>query len=372
MRKPTLLLTLAAAQLWAADPTPQQLEFFEKTIRPILVNNCYTCHSADTKPAGNLRVDDRAGIFRGGQSGPAVVPGDPAKSVLIQRVSNHDPKKRMPKEGQPLTDRQIADLTAWIKDGAAWPVEKIAIPSAASSAMYQRLREHHWSLQPLSHPVVPQVANASWPANDRGGDPAGDVDRFILSKLEQRGLEPVADAPRLTLIRRVTYDLTGLPPTPGQIRSFLNDRSPGAFARVVDRLLDSPQFAERWGRRWLDIARYGESSGPSRNIPYPQAWRYRDYVIDSINRDVPYNRFITEQIAGDLLPAGAPAERDRLLVATGFLALGPKDVNQRFEERFMMDNVAEQIDTVTRSVLAYTVGCARCHDHKFEIGRAHV
>ena len=201
MRKRILLFAVAATQLWAADATSQQIDFFEKKIRPILVNNCYACHSADTKPAGNLRVDDRTGIFRGGQSGPAVVPGDPGKTVLIQRVSNRDPKKRMPKEGQPLTDRQIADLTAWIKDGAAWPVEKTAIQSAASSAMYQRLRQHHWSLQPLSRPGVPQVSATSWPS--------GDVDRFILAKLEQRGLKPVADASRLTLIRRVLTTLRG-------------------------------------------------------------------------------------------------------------------------------------------------------------------
>ena len=170
----------------------------------------------------------------------------------------------------------------------------------------------------------------------------------------------------MPLIRRVTFDLTGLPPTPAEIDAFVNDKSADAYEKVVDRLLASPQFGERWGRHWLDVARYGESTGPSRNIPYPHAWKYRDYVIDSVNADVPFDRFIREQVAGDLLPAGSNAERDRLLTATGFLALGVKDVNQRFKVRFVMDNVDEQIDVVTRSVLALTVSCARCHDHKFD------
>jgi hypothetical protein len=182
--------------------------------------------------------------------------------------------------------------------------------------------------------------------------------------LEQRKLAPIATP--LTLVQRSAYDLTDLLPTPAEIDSFLADKSNSAYERSVDRLLASPRFGERWGRHWLDVARYGESPGPSRNIPYPHARRYHDYVIDSINRDVPWNRFPEEQIAGDLLPAATVAERDRQLIATGFLALGPKDVNQRFEERFIMDNVAEQIDSLTGSTMALTVSCARCHDHKFD------
>ncbi len=343
--------------LLSAAPTAQQIEFFEKKVRPVLVNNCYACHAADTKPAGGLRVDDRNGLLRGGDSGAAVVPGEAAKSHLLLRIQHADPKPRMPKEGSPLTASQIADLTAWINDGAAWPVEQVALAKTPVAA-YERLKARHWALQPVANPAVPAVKNTAWPV--------AELDRFVLAKLEEKKLEPVAQASRLTLIRRLTYDLTGLAPTPAETDAFLTDRSPEAYPKLVDRLLASPRFGERWARHWLDVARYGESTGPSRNIPYPHAWRYRDYVIDAVQRDVPFNRFLEEQIAGDLLPAANDAERDRLQIATGFLALGPKDVNQRFKERFLMDNVAEQIDTVTRSTLAMTVGCARCHDHKFD------
>jgi cytochrome c553 len=358
----TVVLTISGvvlpAALHAAEPDQVKLEFFEKKVRPILVNHCYACHSADTKPAGLLRLDDRNGALRGGQSGAAIVPGDPEKSLLLLRVSHQDPKRRMPKEGEALSGGQIADLTAWIKDGAAWPVEKLPARLGHAEAVYERIRTHHWAFQPVTDPKVPAVSRRSWPTTD--------VDRFILAKLEEKKLTPASDATPLALIRRVTYDLTGLPPTPAEIDAFLNDRSPDGYQRLVDRLLASPRFGERWGRHWLDVARYGESSGPSRNIPYPHAWKYRDYVIDAVNRDLPYNRFLREQIAGDLLPSATTADRDRQLTATGFLALGPKDVNQRFVERFIMDNVAEQIDTLTRSTLALTVGCARCHDHKFD------
>lgn len=347
-----LLVLAAAVALPGAD-----VEFFEKKIRPILVNNCYACHSADTKPAGGLRVDDKNGILRGGDSGPAIVPGDPAKSHLLARIQDPNPRRRMPRESAPLSTEQIADLTVWVKDGAPWPEEKVVL-SAAPSAMYQRLKEKHWSLQPVKAVAPPAVKNAAWASTE--------IDRFVLAKLEAKGLSPAADASRPALVRRLSYDLTGLPPAPEEIDAFAADKNPDAYERLVDRLLASPRFGERWGRHWLDVARYGESSGPSRNIPYPHAWRYRDYVIDSVNADVPFNRFVQEQIAGDLLPAATIAERDRLQIATGFLALGPKDVNQRFKERFLMDNVAEQIDTVTRSVLGLTVGCARCHDHKFD------
>jgi hypothetical protein len=192
------------------------------------------------------------------------------------------------------------------------------------------------------------------------------VARVSRTTLEEQQLTPVRDATRVELIRRITFDRSGLPPAPAEINAFLADKSPRAYERLVDRLLASPRFGERWGRHWLDVARYGESTGPSRNIPYPHAWRYCEYVIDAVNRDIPFDRFIQEQIAGDLLPAATPEERDRLRIATGFLALGPKDVNQRFKERFLMDNVDEKIDTVSRSTLALAVSCARCHDHKFD------
>lgn len=334
------------------------LEYFEKKVRPILVNRCYHCHSADTKPAGAFRVDDRNGLFAGGDSGPPIVPGDPEKSLLIRRLRDSNPKKRMPQESEALAESEINELANWIKNGAAWPRESIPAPTGAHRPDYKELKAKHWAWQPLKKADVPKVSNSAWPK--------GEVDRFLLAKLESKGLHPVGDADTETLLRRITYDLTGLPPTPAEIESFLADKSPDAYERRVNLLLASPRFAELWGRHWLDVARYGESTGPSRNIPYPHAWKYRDYVIDAVGRDIPFDRFIHEQIAGDLLPAANRAERDRLNIATGFLALGVKDVNQRFKIRFQMDNVDEQVDVVTRSILGVTVSCARCHDHKFD------
>lgn len=352
-----LAALFTASSLAAAEPDPAKIEFFEKKVRPILVGHCYACHSAETKPAGELRVDDRNGLLTGGNSGPAVVPGEPEKSLLLKRVTLEG-KRRMPLEGAQLTEEQIATLTTWIKDGAVWPTLRVSVSVGKLNPEYEQLKKEHWAWQPLTSPKVPDVKDSAWPQTD--------VDRFLLAGLEAKNLKPVADADKLTLIRRVTYDLTGLPPTPAEIDAFLQDTSPTAFEKVVDRLLASPRFGEQWGRHWLDVARYGESTGPSRNIPYPHAWKYRDYVIDALNADVPFNRFVLEQIAGDLLPAADDAEANRLRIATGFLALGVKDVNQRFKIRFIMDNVDEQIDVVTRSILALTVSCARCHDHKFD------
>ncbi|HVR87428.1 MAG TPA: PSD1 and planctomycete cytochrome C domain-containing protein, partial [Planctomycetota bacterium] len=346
------LLTSMAAR---AEDDAALVEFFEKKVRPVLVKNCYTCHSANTNAKGGLRVDDRGGLLRGGSSGPAVVPGNPEKSLLIQAVSHTGDVSTMPPK-KPLTAEETADLTRWIKDGAAWPKTEIAVTKP--NAKYDKLRQQHWAWQPLHASAIPPVKNESWPRSD--------IDRFILAKLEKEALAPVADADKSTLLRRVTYDLTGLQPTPEAMAAFLQDPSPDAFEKIVDRLLASPAYGERWGRHWLDVARYGESTGSGRNVPYPHAWRYRDYVIDAFNNDKPYDQFIREQIAGDLLPAASERERDEHVIATGFLALGVKDVNQRFEVRFVMDNIDEQIDTVTRAVLALTASCARCHDHKFD------
>jgi cytochrome c553 len=350
----TFLLGTSAAS--AADDAAL-VEFFEKKVRPVLVSNCYTCHSANTNAKGGLRVDDRNGLLHGGSSGPAVVPGKPEQSLLIQAVRQTGETSKMPPKKQ-LAAQEIADLTQWIKDGAAWPKVATSVAISKSSAKYDQLRKEHWAWQPLQEPKTPSVKNTAWAG--------ADIDRFILAKLEAKGLAPVRDADKLTLLRRVTFDLTGLPPTPEEIDAFLQDSSAGAFVKVVDRLLAAPAYGERWGRHWLDVARYGESTGSGRNVPYPHAWRYRDYVIDAFNSDKPYDRFIREQIAGDLLPAESPRERDQQMIATGFLALGVKDVNQRFKVRFIMDNIDEQIDTVSRSVLGLTASCARCHDHKFD------
>ncbi|MCC7422456.1 MAG: DUF1549 domain-containing protein, partial [Planctomycetaceae bacterium] len=378
-RSLAVLLVLAASpNTWAEDaakaksPAPAaspeagtadakldaaKLEYFEKRVRPLLVNNCHACHSADTNSKGGLRVDDRNGLIAGGGRGSAVVPGVPDKSLLIKAVSHADKGLKMP-PGKKLEDEEIAVLTQWIKDGAVWPAVELPAELGKSAADYEALRKSHWAWQPLKTPKTPDVRNAAWPRND--------LDRFVLAKLEERGLAPVADADRVSLLRRVTFDLTGLPPTPEEITAFVSDTSPNAFEIVVDRLLASPAYGERWGRHWLDVARFGESTGSSRNLPTPHAWRYRDYVIHAFNKDKPYDRFVTEQVTGDLLPSAIAAEREENQIATGFLAIGVKDVNQRFKVRFLMDNIDEQIDAVSRAFLGLTASCARCHDHKFD------
>ncbi len=360
-----LSLTLVAVPgVVSGQPLPRDeaaaLAFFEKKVRPLLVSNCYNCHSASTNAKGGLRVDDRNGLLEGGSRGPAVVPGHPEKSLLLQAVAHKHKNLKMPPKKQ-LTVEEVADLTRWIKDGVAWPKVRLPAGLGKTRAAYDRLRKEHWAWQPLRETQPPPVQD--------GARARTDSDRFLLAALEQKGLQPVADAAPGTLLRRLYFDLTGLPPTPEAIAAFeqaaIGNRR-AAIETVVDRLLAAPQFGERWGRHWLDVARYGESTGSARNLPYPHAWRYRDYVIDAFNHDKPYDQFLREQIAGDLLPAASPRQRDEQLIATGFLALGVKDVNQRFKVRFVMDNVDEQIDTVSRAVLALTVSCARCHDHKFD------
>jgi len=333
------------------------IEFFEKKIRPLLADNCYSCHSADTNSKGGLRVDDRNGLVYGGENGAAILPGNAAESLLIRAVSYTNDDLKMPPNKQ-LSAEQVADLTRWINEGAAWPRVELPEGLGESNPTYDALRKQHWAWQPLRVANLPEVRDRLWARSD--------IDTFILAKLEAESLQPVGDADRLTLIRRLTFDLTGLPPTAEETARFLGDTSPEALSTLVDRLLASPAFGERWGRHWLDVARYGESTGSSRNLPLPHAWRFRDYVIDAVNHDKPYDQFIREQIAGDLLPATSQDQRDEQLVATGFLALGVKDVNQRFKVRFVMDNIDEQIDTVSRAVLALTASCARCHDHKFD------
>lgn len=360
----TLLLAAAFASSGAADDATAanadeaaKVEFFEKRIRPILVSKCHTCHSAETNSKGGLRVDDRNGLIAGGGRGAAIVSGDVDNSLLIKAVSYTLPKLKMPPEEQ-LSQGQIDDLKKWVADGAAWPKVEVPEHLGKHTADYEKLKKEHWAWQPLKDTKPPAVKDADWARDD--------VDRFILASLEAQNLKPVADADKATLIRRVTFDLTGLPPTLEEVDAFFADSSSEAFVKVVDRLLASPAFGERWGRHWLDVARYGESTGSARNLPFPHAWRYRDYVIKSFNADKPYHQFLREQIAGDLLPANSAQEKAEQLVATGFLAIGVKDVNQRFKVRYIMDNVDEQIDTVSRAILGLTVSCARCHDHKFD------
>ena len=347
----------AEDNLNAGQPSAEALDDFEKKVRPLLADKCYNCHSADNKAAGGLRVDDRNGLLQGGGRGPAVVPGDLEKSILLKAISHTDDKLKMPPEFK-LADEEIAILTKWVQDGAAWPALEIPANLLKDDAEYEKLRQSHWAWQPLHPGPAPEVHDASWPRDE--------VDRFVLAKLEASGLRPVADADRLTLLRRVTFDLTGLPPTWEEVQAFQDDASPHALEGVVDRLLQSTAFGECWGRHWLDIARFGESTGSARNLPYPNAWRYRDYVIEALNKDKPYDEFVREQIAGDLLPHESEEQRQEHLIATGFLAIGVKDVNQRFKVRFTMDNIDEQIDAFSQAFLGLTVSCARCHDHKFD------
>ena len=338
----------------AAEPTREELDFFEKKIRPVLVKHCYSCHSAESKEVkGGLLLDTPEGLLRGGDSGGhGVVPGEPGQSVLMEALRYES--FEMPPDKQ-LPDNVIADFEKWIKMGAPDPREG---KSLIQKTIDFEAAKKYWAYQPIKKPAPPQTKSAAWARTD--------IDRFLLAKLEAAGIEPAKDAEPRTLIRRVYFDLIGLPPTPEQVEEYLADPSVARLADIVDRLLESPQFGERWGRHWLDVVRYGESTGMERNYTYPHAWRYRDYVVQAINEDKPFDRFITEQIAGDLLEAGTPQERQELLVATGMLAMGPKSLNERNREQFAMDTVDDQIDVTTRGLLGLTVACARCHDHKFD------
>jgi hypothetical protein len=337
--------------------TPEQGHFFEAKIRPVLVTHCGKCHASTAeKLRGGLRLDGREGLRLGGDSGPAIVPGRPDESLLLRAIRYRDEDLQMPPKGK-LPDAVVADFEAWIRMGAPDPrTGPASAPAGRPSADLARARGF-WSFRPPKKSAPPSVKRTDWPR--------GDIDRFLLAALEARGLAPVADADRPRLLRRVTFDLSGLPPTPEELDAFLADDSPDAFAKVVDRLLVSPRFGERWGRHWLDVARYAESSGKT-NFSYPQAWRYRDWAIASFNADKPYDRFVREQIAGDLLPAGDDRERAEQIVATGFLALGSKAHDAENRGQFVLDLVDEQIEATTRAFLGLTVACARCHDHKMD------
>ncbi|HUG93256.1 MAG TPA: DUF1553 domain-containing protein [Planctomycetaceae bacterium] len=336
------------------------IAFFESKIRPVLVKHCYECHSAESGAAeGGLQLDSRKGIRDGGEGGPAVVPGDPRGSRLLVAVSHTDPDLQMPPKQQRLPDAVLADLKKWIEMGAPDPRDGDA-PRAA--ATWGQAGRDFWAYQPPRRPALPQVEETDWPT--------GDLDRFVLDKLRQHDLAPSPDAAPGVLLRRLHFDLVGLPPSDAARQRFSGRITAHgletALATEVDALLASPQFGERWGRHWLDVARFGESSGKEANISFPDAWRYRDYVIDCLNADVPFDRFVMEQIAGDLLPYDGEAERARLLIATGFLAIGPKNLDEANPLQFHADVIDEQIDTLTRAVTASSVACARCHDHKFD------
>jgi hypothetical protein len=352
-----LILVFAAGTLsllTAAEP-PAGTEFFETHIRPVLVKNCYACHSSATKtPMGGLFLDTRNGVLKGGTSGPAIVPGKPEQSALLKALRYEG--RKMPPSAQ-LPESVVADFEKWIAMGAPDPREGQSTNWKPSTIDLEKGRKY-WAFQPPQKPPVPKVKNGKWSREP--------IDRFLLARLEEKHIAPGPDADRLTWLRRVTLDLTGLPPTTAECDALVADKSRDAYARVVDRLLSSDRFGERWGRHWLDVARYAESVGRGRNYPFPMAWRYRDYVIAALNNDKPFDQFIKEQIAGDLLTSTSEKQHNEQLIGSGFLALGSHDLIEINPSVFRMDVVDEQINATTRAFLALTVGCARCHDHKFD------
>lgn len=354
-----LLPILALCRTPAVDAqlTAKNVQFFENRIRPVLVQHCYECHSPDAKEiGGKLLLHTRDGILNGGEAGPALVAGKPEDSLLIQAMQYDGIE--MPPEN-PLPQNVVDDFAEWIKRGAPDP----RVSETADSKKEPRSIEALWAFQPVKNPTPPEINDTAWPRDD--------IDRFVLAKIEAAELLPAADADARTLIRRIYIDLIGLPPSFEDTETFTTayeKDSVASMTELVDDLLSRPQFGERWGRHWLDVARYGESNGNDglgRNPTFPHAWRYRDYVIAAFNRDMPYDRFITEQIAGDLLSFESDEQRDNHLVATGFLAMASKPA-KAMNNNFAMDVVADQIDVVGRGIMGISVACARCHDHKFD------
>ena len=340
--------TCAARALPAAPPSTEQVDFFEKQIRPILVNRCYECHSAEKKTKGGLALDTAESVLKGGDTGPALVAGDPEKSLLIEavRYKNHD--LQMPPKKQ-LSEAEVKTLEDWVKMGAPDPRDTAPVAKGGRVIDINEGRKY-WSFSPLARVEPPTVEGTSSP-----------IDAFIQAKLAEKGLSPAPPADKRTLLRRATFDLTGLPPTPQEVDEFLADTSPEAFDHVIDRLLASPHYGERWGRHWLDVARYADSNGMDENLSFGNAWRYRDYVVRAFNEDKPYDQFLIEQVAGDLIPNNEDA-----ITATGFLALGARVLAEPDMQKLEMDIIDEQIDTMGKAFLGMTLGCARCHDHKFD------
>ena len=351
----SIALILSATLAWG-QAAPASPDFFENRIRPILANNCYGCHTSTA--LGGLRLDSAEGMKKGGKRGPAVVAGDPEASWMIKAIRHTDENLKMP-FGAKLKSADIADLEAWVKAGAVWPVAAVAKP--VSTGFINDERRKFWSFQPLKAPSEPQVKDTKWAKTA--------IDRFVLARLEQESLHPVGPTNKHDLLRRATLDLTGLLPTPEEYAAFEKDALSNAFAKVVDRLLASTAYGERWGRIWLDVARYGEDDYRSLNFnpkgyrPYPNAWTYRDWVIQAFNDDLPYDKFVEAQLAGDLVDAKV---RHKTIAATGFLGLGPWYYDNGSNEVTRADERHDRVDVVTRGFLGLTVQCARCHDHKYD------
>jgi hypothetical protein len=326
------------------------VEFFEKQIRPVLVDHCYKCHSHEAeKVKGSLLLDTRDGVLKGGDTGPAIVPGDPEKSLLIKAIRYTDENLQMPPKGKKLSPAQVADFEAWVKMGAPDPRQAADGGKSRVEVIAAKARDH-WAFKPIGSPSLPAVQNKRWPQSP--------VDDFILARLESRGLAPSPRADKRSLIRRATFDLIGVPPTPEEVSAFVADSSTNAFARLIDRLLASPQYGERWGRHWLDVARYADTKGYvfEEERRYPYSYTYRDYVIRSFNEDLPYDKFLVQQIAADQLGL----DDKRSLAALGYLTLGRRFINN------IHDIIDDRIDVVCRGMMGLTVACARCHDHKYD------
>ncbi|MDB5336071.1 MAG: hypothetical protein JWN70_1690, partial [Planctomycetaceae bacterium] len=339
------LMDSASAQA-PAVAAPEALEFFENEIRPLLVKNCQSCHG-ETKSQGGLRLTSREIILKGGDTGPAIVPQKPEDSLLIRAVGYAGDLKMPPK--QKLPDEDIAKLKRWVAIGAPWP-DTTGIRAQKHEFEITDTQRRWWSLQPLKKIDPPAVKLESAVRNE--------IDRFLVAKLEEQGLQPAPTADPRTLLRRVTYDLTGLPPTPKEFDDFLADKSPDAFAHVVERLLESQQYGVHWGRHWLDVARYGDTRwvGAGEDSHWPFAYTYRDWVVSALNEDMPYDRFVTLQLAADQMPEVRPSD----MAAMGFLTVG------RWFTGVVPDVIDDQIDVVTRGLMGLTVQCARCHDHKYD------
>jgi hypothetical protein len=345
-----LVSCVCSAAADEAKPDQAQLEFFESKVRPILVERCFGCHGPEKQKAG-LRLDSRAAMLKGGDSGPVVQPGGPEASRLIEAI-RYDGDIQMPPKAK-LPDMEIAILTTWVKGGALWPDRvrdvRPALPSNAPKISAED--RSYWAFQPIADPPVPEVKDVAWPRST--------LDHFVLATLEGKGMQPVQPADKRALIRRTSFDLVGLPPSVAEIDAFLADGSPQAFEHVIERLLASPHYGERWGRHWLDVARYGEDQAHTFEArKYPYGYRYRDWVVKALNDDMPYDRFIVDQIAGDLLDEPGREER---LAALGYFSLGPV-----YYGRAVFDELDDRVDTLCRGFLGLTVSCARCHDHKFD------
>jgi hypothetical protein len=334
----------------AAPLSTAEVEFFEKRIRPVLVQQCMDCHNQNKVKAG-LYLDSREGVHKGGETGPLFVVGNPDKSLLIQAIRYTDDDLQMPPKHR-LTPEQVRDFEEWVRMGAPDPRDG-KVPLSPSQNLSETRK--HWSFQPVREPQPPEVKTRGWARNE--------IDAFLLFGMEAKGVTPSQDADPRGLLRRATYDLTGLPPTPEETRTFLADKSRDAFAKVIDRLLASHAYGERWGRHWLDVVRYADTSGCNSDYPIPSAYRYRNYVIDSLNADKPYDQFLKEQIAGDLLPTRNEAERQEKVIATGYLANARRFGSRANEFHLTIEDI---LDNLGKATMGLSIGCARCHDHKYD------